>query len=69
MSYKMSENWMNLNYKQYKQRLRDTVYMALQDVTVEEQCPTVLEVCQVQLIITLLFPQITVDTVVQRKST
>ena len=41
MTQNMSKNPMRLNYKQYHQCLRNTGDMVLQNVTVEEKCPTV----------------------------
>ena len=37
----MSKKQMCLNYKQYNQRLQDNGDMAFQNVTVEEECPTI----------------------------
>ena len=44
MYHKMSKNIIHLNYRQYKKRLKDTSYMALKLLTVEEQCPAVAEI-------------------------
>ena len=41
--------------------------MALQNVTVEEQCLTVAEICRFQLLSTLIFLQINVDTLGHQK--
>ena len=40
---------MHFNCKQYKQSLQDTGDMALQNVTVEERCPTVSDIIDIQI--------------------
>ena len=49
MAQKIYKKMMHLNYKQYNQRLRDTSDRALQDLTVEDQCPTVADLLAIPI--------------------